>query len=129
MWSNLKILPTDLMDVYCQQVDAALAVLFEQLHDADISTETFSFYTSVSSVFSSKIEGENIELDSYVKHKRFDIAFLPDYTKKIDDLYDAYSWAQQSTLNRKTWNRRTAYYQNTSYPNHNRERLDNRSSM
>ncbi len=26
---------------------------FEALHDADISTDTFSFYTSVSSVFSS----------------------------------------------------------------------------
>ena len=59
---------------------------FNALHEAEISTSTFSFYTSVASVFSSKIEGEEIELDSYIKHKKFGIEFLPDYTKKIDDL-------------------------------------------
>jgi Fic family protein len=53
----------------------------------------------VSSVFSSKIEGEDIELDSYTKHKRFGIQFAPDYTKKIDDLYNAYSFAQKNALN------------------------------
>jgi Fic family protein len=49
-------------------------------------------------VFSSKIEGEEIELDSYIKHKRFGIEFLPDYTKKIDDLYSAYTFAKTNSL-------------------------------
>lgn len=71
---------------------------FYGLKEADISTENFSFYTSVSSVFSSKIEGEPIELDSYIKHKKFGIQFQPDYTKKIDDLYDAYQWAKNKNL-------------------------------
>jgi Fic family protein len=56
---------------------------------------------SVSSVYSSKIEGEKIELDSYIKHKKFGIQFLPDYTKKIDDLYNAYAFAKSSELNPK----------------------------
>ncbi len=68
------------------------------MHDSELSIETFSFYTSISAVFSSKIEGENIELDSYIKHKRLGAHFLPDYTRKIDDLYDAYLFAQKSTL-------------------------------
>jgi len=72
---------------------------FDTLIDAEISTDTFSFYTSVASVFSSKIEGETIELDSYIKHKRFGIEFQPDYTKKIDDLYNAYSFAKKNSLN------------------------------
>lgn len=72
---------------------------FNSLIDAEISTDTFSFYTSVASVFSSKIEGENIELDSYIKHKKFGIEFQPDYTKKIDDLYNAYSFAKENLLN------------------------------
>ncbi|WP_298137648.1 Fic family protein [Flavobacterium sp.] len=72
---------------------------FDALIDAEISTDTFSFYTSVASVFSSKIEGETIELDSYIKHKRFGIEFQPDYTKKIDDLYNAYSFAKENSLN------------------------------
>lgn len=71
---------------------------FYDLKDAEISTENFSFYTSVSSVFSSKIEGESIELDSFIKHKHFG-GFQPDYTKKIDDLYEAYIFAQNTPLN------------------------------
>ena len=73
---------------------------FDNLKDAEISTKTFSFYTSVASVFSSKIEGEDIELDSYIKHKKFGIEFLPDYTKKIDDLYNAYTFAKTNVLNK-----------------------------
>jgi len=57
----------------------------------------FSFYTSVASVFSSKIEGADIQLDSY-KHKRFGIEFLPDYTRKIYDLYGAYDFAKTKKL-------------------------------
>ncbi|HEX5153409.1 MAG TPA: Fic family protein [Parafilimonas sp.] len=95
---SLKIIPVELLPAYMQQVPKELQEKFDALHDAEISTINFSFYTSVSSVFSSKIEGEEIELDSYIKHKKFGIEFLPDYTKKIDDLYNAYMFAQTATL-------------------------------
>jgi Fic family protein len=72
---------------------------FEHLQDSELSIETFSFYISVSAVYSSKIEGEEIELDSFIKHKRFGIAYRPDYTRKIDDLYEAYLFAQKNVLN------------------------------
>ncbi|MCX8491687.1 MAG: Fic family protein [Cyclobacteriaceae bacterium] len=97
---KLQIIPTDLLVQYCEQVDKELSNKFDILKDAEISTDTFSFYTSVASVFSSKIEGENIELDSYIKHKKFGIEFLPDYTKKIDDLYSAYTFAKTNALNK-----------------------------
>jgi len=97
---DLQIVPITLRDEYLKQVPEQLHQKFDALNDAEISTDTFSFYTSVSSVFSSKIEGEEIELDSYIKHKRFGIEFLPDYTKKIDDLYSAYTFAKNNTLNK-----------------------------
>lgn len=97
---HLNILPTVLKDNYCQEVNLSLQQQFNELKDVALSTQNFSFYTSVSSVFSSKIEGEDIDLDSYVKHKRFGIAFQLDYTKKIDDLYNAYLFAQQNPLNK-----------------------------
>jgi Fic family protein len=99
MFEDLKILPTDLSDQYKQSFPEKAKESFENLKDAEISTDSFSFYVSVSSVYSSKIEGEEIELDSYIKHKRFGIQFAPDYTKKIDDLYSAYSFAQKNALN------------------------------
>jgi Fic family protein len=102
---DFKIFPQILWDEYEEKVmsfDFDIQGSFENLQEAEISTRDFSFYTSVSSVYSSKIEGESIELDSYVKHKRFGIQFLPDYTKKIDDLYLAYTYAQNHELNSKT---------------------------
>lgn len=84
-------------EYYMHWNDNTLSYL-EGLKDSPLSIDTFSFYTSVSAVFSSKIEGENIELDSYIKHKRFGAHFQADHTRKIDDLYDAYLFAQNNTL-------------------------------
>lgn len=98
----MKIIPDFLLEDYKINFPQGLEEKFEALCDADISTDSFSFYTAVASVFSSKIEGEEIELDSYIKHKRFGIEFLPDYTKKIDDLYNAYSYAKSNRLNKNT---------------------------
>ena len=98
----LQIIKTDLLEQYLLHVSDGLQHTFNQLHDSDLSMDTFSFYTSVSAVFSSKIEGENIELDSYIKHKRFGAHFLPDYTRKIDDLYNAYQFAQQNKISKSS---------------------------
>ncbi len=97
--SNFKILPVDLLARYCQEVDERQLLHYKNLKDSELSIKNFSFYTSVSAVFSSKIEGEDIELDSYIKHKRFGIQFKPDYTRKIDDLYNAYLFAQKNPIN------------------------------
>src|ERR1035437_619455 len=97
---NLEIIPTILLEEYLKHLPDNFVQTFAELKDAEISTDTFSFYTSVASVFSSKIEGEDIELDSYIKHKKFGIEFLPDYTKKIDDLYGAYTFAKTNILNK-----------------------------
>lgn len=99
MDKQFLILSDDLLSEYLEKVPKGLNHTFEGLKDAEISTDSFSFYTSVSSVYSSKIEGEAIELDSYIKHKKFGIEFSPDYTKKIDDLYDAYTFAKTNALN------------------------------
>lgn len=95
---KFEILPTALLDEYCKRVDESKLKRYDQLQESELSIDTFSFYTSVSAVFSSKIEGEDIDLDSYVKHKRFGISFQPDYTRKIDDLYNAYQFAKKINI-------------------------------
>lgn len=101
----LKIIPIDLLETYIAAFDNSLKVSFDNLHESELSIESFSFYTSVSAVFSSKIEGEEMELDSYIKHKRFGTAYQPNYTRKIDDLYDAYLFAQRNKLSSQTLER------------------------
>src|SRR5476651_1355283 len=99
---KFEILPTELLPDYIDQVGTDVNASFEKLKESELSADTFSFYTSVSAVFSSKIEGEQIELDSFIKHKKLGTKFLPDYTQKIDDLYDAYQFAKTNPLNGST---------------------------
>lgn len=95
---ELQILSTELLAKYLEQVPSNLTELFEALHDAEISTDNFSFYTSVSVMASSKIEGEQMELDSYIKHKMLNIEYLEDLVEKPNDLYQAYLVAQKNEL-------------------------------
>lgn len=76
---------------------------FDSLKDAEISTETFSFYTSVSAITSSRIEGEQMEVDSYLKHKMLNIEYQPDLVQKPDDLYKAYEYAQQNKFEKSNF--------------------------
>lgn len=99
--NDLQLIKTDLLPLYLEQVQG-IAEKLDALKEAEISTGTFSFYTSVASVFSSKIEGEDIELDSYIKHKAMHLEFQPDYTRKTDDLYTAYQFAQSNPMNAQT---------------------------
>ncbi|MEO6132849.1 MAG: Fic family protein [Saprospiraceae bacterium] len=99
---SLHLIPSEIQKQYNANFNETTQERFEHLTDSELSIEGFSFYTSVSAVFSSKIEGVDIELDSYLQHKRFGKKYLPDYTRKIDDLYDAYAFAKQTKLSGKS---------------------------
>ncbi|MDQ0639410.1 Fic family protein [Pedobacter sp. W3I1] len=103
MFNELKIIPVELLESYYELVDSDLGSKFENLKDADISTESFNFYTSVSAITSSRIEGEQMEVDSYIKHKMLNIDYQPDLVQKPNDLYNAYIFAQQNNLTNKNF--------------------------
>jgi Fic family protein len=98
MLNELKIIPVELLESYLELVGSDLGSKFENLKDAEISTESFNFYTSVSAITSSRIEGEQMEVDSYIKHKMLNIDYQPDLVQKPNDLYNAYIFAQQNDL-------------------------------
>lgn len=100
---KLQIIPTDLLPPYLERVPKGLQTAFDALQDAEISTDSFSFYTSVSAMASSKIEGEPMEIDSYIKHKMLNIEYLQDLVEKPNDLYNAYLFAQKNELNEKNF--------------------------
>jgi len=63
-----------------------------------LPVDYFQFYKSVSAVYSSKIEGVDIDFDSYFKHRFMKVAFKADYTRKADDLYAAYDFIDTNSL-------------------------------
>jgi Fic family protein len=72
---------------------------FSAIENIKLEPHSFTFYTSVSVMSSSKIEGEQLEVDSYVKHKMLQVEYLPELTEKPNDLYNAYLFAKENALN------------------------------
>lgn len=96
--TKLKIIPATLLAEYLKKVPKKLEASFNALKDAEISTKTFNFYTSVSAIASSRIEGEQMEVDSYIKHKMLRIEYQPELVEKPNDLFKAYIFAQKNKL-------------------------------
>lgn len=67
-----------------------------------LPVDYFHFYNAISSVYSSKIEGENIDFDSFYKYKFLHVPYNPDYTKKQEDLFLAHEFVQTHSLNRES---------------------------
>lgn len=95
---DFKILTDKLLDDYRIAVKESPLDKVEKIKKVDLPVDYFQFYKSVSSVYSSKIEGEDIDFDSYFKHKFLKIKFKPDYTRKADDLYLAYDFIDNNVL-------------------------------
>ena len=99
---KFKILPSDILFKQFDIQKNELEKRFANLPKFENTIQDFTFYTSSSVVYSSKIEGVEIELDSYLKHKLLGVKFLADYTKKADDLFEAYSFARNRFLDEKS---------------------------
>lgn len=96
---NFKILTDKLLDDYTKAVTESPLNKIEDDTNFEMLVDYFQFYKSVSSVYSSKIEGEEIDFDSYFKHKFLKVKFKPDYTAKADDLYSAYDFIDNNRIN------------------------------
>jgi len=98
MFNELKILTTKYLEEYKERLGISPDILLQNMEQKKITVNNFQFYNSVSSVYSSKIEGEDIDFDSFFKHKFMNIKYQPDYTKKADDLYSAYEFILNNKL-------------------------------
>ena len=101
---NLKFLFSDLLEDFSSIVNESPIVKLDKIRKVEIPVDYFKFYKSVSSVYSSKIEGENIDFDSFYKHKFLNVKYKEDYTKRADDLYEAYDFIDDRSLNLKNLN-------------------------
>ena len=80
------------MNPFKAGVTKNLDAIIEGLDRIETPVDYFKFYNSVSSVYSSKIEGEGIDFDSFFKHKFLNVSYQPDYTRRSDDLFMAYEF-------------------------------------
>jgi Fic family protein len=99
----MKILSHKYFDEYKKQLSINISSALNEIDNIELTSQTFTFYTSVAVISSSKIEGEQMEIDSYVKHKMQDIEYLPELIEKPNDLYNAYLFAKENKLNAKNF--------------------------
>lgn len=85
-------------NTYLSLLDVDIPMRFNELKATEWNVANFKFFTAVSVISSSRIEGEQLEVDSYVKHKVLDIEYLPNLTEKPNDLYKAYEFARDHKL-------------------------------
>ncbi|HMQ47139.1 MAG TPA: Fic family protein [Saprospiraceae bacterium] len=89
----------ELKNTYIQSIDFDPVHVLTKKNQEQLPVDYFQFYHAVSSVYSSKLEGEAIDFDSYYKYKFLKVNYQADYTKRSDDLYRAYEFIQHNTLN------------------------------
>jgi Fic family protein len=97
----MNILTDKYLEHYKQQLSVDYHLALKQVKEIELTSTSFTFYTSVAVMSSSKIEGEQMELDSYVKHKVQNIEYLPELVEKPNDLFKAYLFAKENTLTKK----------------------------
>lgn len=90
-------------DTYLSLLDVDIHKHFSEVKEREWSVANFKFFTAVSVMSSSKIEGEPLEVDSYVKHKILEIEYLPNLTEKPNDLYRAYEFARDTPLSAESF--------------------------
>ena len=94
----MEILREEFLENYLSQINFDLKAAFGEIQKAALSPNSFTFYTSVAVISSSRIEGETMEVDSYIKHKVQHIEYLPELTEKPNDLFKAYLFAHENRL-------------------------------
>ncbi len=93
-----KLLKMDWFEAYFSKLEINLNDAFATVKKREWTPDNFKFATAVSVMASSRIEGETLEVESYVKHKVLDVEYLPNLTEKPNDLYAAYEFARDHKL-------------------------------
>ncbi|MEO6637681.1 MAG: Fic family protein [Ginsengibacter sp.] len=99
----MKIISDTYLDQYKQHLQVDLSNALKEVQEIELTPTSFTFYTSVAVISSSRIEGETMELDSYVKHKVQGIEYLPGLVEKPNDLFQAYLFAKENKLTEKNF--------------------------
>ena len=104
MSKHLKILTSQYLDDYSSKLSIDWLAIFNALKSKKkYTSEDFEYYIQASATYSSNIEGNSIDIDTYLKNKRFNVKSKPKEMSEIDDLIAAYNFAIKQELNQKSF--------------------------
>ena len=97
---RLKIIPVKYLEDYKKSIDFNLKRAYDKIEYKEFKEDIF-YYNTNAVASSAQIEGENVssqDLIQYFKHKK---KFRPGYINATADLFNAYVFAQNNSLNTK----------------------------
>ena len=99
----IKITETKYFEEYSKLIGHKIDELI-QSHDFSENKIEFGYSIKSSAVYSSNIEGNTVDLNTYMNHKLAKRKFKPSKEiEEIDDLVKAYEYAQQTPLSETTF--------------------------
>lgn len=100
MSKHLRILTSAYLKQYSDKLKIDWFDVFNQFRAKNTYTkDDFEYYIQSSATYSSNIEGNSIDIDTYLKNKKFKIKSKPKEMTEIDDLIQSYNFAIKSKLN------------------------------
>jgi len=96
---RLKYIKSKYMEMYIIKQPITLSKHFAKIKNINLSNEHFDYYISNSAVYSSMIEGNQIDFDSYLKYSHSGMNNKGKSYTEIEDLKSAYQYAKSNTLN------------------------------
>ena len=99
---KMEILTDEYLTVYRKKYGKKLNSYFKEF-DKGSDSNNFDYYLESSAVYSSNIEGNTIDLNSFMNSKFLRIKKSNKEHKEIVDLIEAYKFAERYTLNEKNF--------------------------
>jgi Fic family protein len=101
---HFKILSAEYLTNYSDKVNVEWNSVYDRLSAKKLYTgDDFEYYIQSSATYSSNIEGNSIDIDTYLKNKKFHVQSKPKEMAEIDDLILAYNYAIKTRLNQQSF--------------------------
>lgn len=105
MSSQFKLIDSRYFDEYYDRIPGNFRRHLEGLpSNREFTRKDFEFYLVASALFSSKIEGSSLDLNSFYRNRgKSKMAFKPKEVDEIEDLVSAYKFSVDNKLNEKNF--------------------------
>jgi Fic family protein len=95
---KLQVIPTEYFEYYKKKQPVTLSKHFNKLKETELTGKTFRYSASIASVYSSMIEGNTIDVDSYLKYSSSGMNTKSKSFHEIEDLITAYEFSYKEKL-------------------------------
>lgn len=98
LFQDLLLLKPNYLEQYKKILKIDLGKEFAAIPEKNEDFQDFDFFLASASAYSSNIEGNSVDFDTYFKSKTFKLDLKEKEIQEIDDLIEAYSFAQKNKI-------------------------------